>query len=355
MIKNFLLFLSKTDVDVYNKCPNSAKQTQLGFGLFVLLTGILAFCSGTYAILNMFTDFDWKTETVSFNKLGYIVAPILGSFYCLMIMAIDREVVAAKSKATAVSRLLLAIIIGVIVAIPIELKLLEGRIEKQLIENYKKENSLETVKKETAIGALKKKRDQLQNNIEFYQKEVNRWSEVMEQEVTGKVRNGRTGKAGEGPAYREARRNMDLQITNKQVAQNAYNNFIQYEYNVELKEAEKNYESQQIVQQFDLLSKFQALHQIVEEDETKSTWWMSWGIRILFILFEIIPSLIKIMTSQTEYDALLEARRRMNIQLTNARANEAMIDLKDDINGVLRSKRDTQLPYMNEIERRIMT
>lgn len=354
-MKKLLLFLSKTDIDIYNGCPQSAKNTQLGFGLFVLLTGILAFCSGTYAILNMFTDFDWKTGTLSFNKSGFVIAPLLGLFYAMMIIAIDREVVAAKSKATALSRLLLAIVIGVIVAVPIELKMLEGKIEKKLIENYKQENQGETDKKENAIGLLKEKRERLKHEINTYQDEINRWSEIMEQETAGKVKAGRTGKAGQGPAYREAERNMNLHIENKKTAQASYDDFMKYEYSVEIEEAKENYKNQQVVQQFDLLSKFQALHQIIEEDKTGSAWWMSWGIRILFVLFEIIPSLIKIMTSQTEYDAMIEARRRMNIQLTNAKANDALVNLDNDIDIILKNQSYTSLPYMNEIKKRIMT
>ncbi len=354
-MKSLLLFLSKTDKDVYHKCPRSAKNTQLAFGLFVLLTGILAFCSGTYAILNMFTDFDWETNEVSFNKQGYLIAPLLGLLYATMIIAIDREVVAAKSKGTAFVRLLLALVIGIIVAIPIELKLLEGKIEKQLITNYKTENQNETQEKKEAIEGVKTRKSVLEGDIAKAQKEINRWSEIMEQEAVGKVRNGRTGKAGTGPAYREAERNMNLHLENKRIAQKRYDDFMDNEYNGELQNANKRFEDQQIVQQFDLLSKFQALHQVIEEDKTGSTKWMSWGIRILFILFEIIPSLIKLMTSSTEYDALLEARRRMNIQFAYARANEAMSEIKSDIDLIIEDEDKIPLPYMDEIQKRIMT
>lgn len=356
-MKKLLLFLSKTDIDIYNECPKSAKNTQLAFGLFVLLTGILAFCSGTYAILNMFTDFDWETKKVSFSNSGYMFAPILGAFYALMIIAIDREVVAAKNKTTAFSRLLLAIVIGVIVAVPIELKLLEGKIEKKLIENYKLENKDESDKMRQGTNELKSKRNRLQNAIDNYQKEIDRWSEIMEQEVTGKVAAGRTNKAGEGPAYREAKRNMDLNIENKKEAQIRYNEFMNNEYKTDMTEIENTFKNQQIVQQFDLLSKFQALHEVIEDDKTGSTWWMSWGIRVLFVLFEIIPSLIKLMTSSSEYDALLEARRRMNIQLAYAFANKILSDLElpKNVKKMMDNQEDIPLPYMDEIKQRIMT
>ncbi|PTX61101.1 uncharacterized protein DUF4407 [Kordia periserrulae] len=326
-MKKLLLFLSKTDLDIYKECPQSAKDTQVGFGLFVLLTGILAFCSGTYAILNMFTEFDWKTETVTFNTSGYVIAPLLGIFYALMIIAIDREVVAAKSKTTALMRLCLAIVIGIIVAIPIELKLLEGRIEKQLIQNYKIENSNETVKKETAFRDLATKKSRLEKRVNDAQEKVDYWSKIMTEELAGR---GISKKKGEGKVYRDAKRNMQLHQNNVKNETARLTKFLETEYRDEKESIEKKFEKDQVVQQFDLLSKFQALEQIVEEDKTGSTWWMSWGIRILFVLFEIIPSLIKIMTQSTEYDSMIEARRRMNIQLINTEANRALEDLEND-------------------------
>lgn len=356
MVIQLLLFLSKTDRDIYNKCPKSAKNTQLSFGLFVLLTGLLAFFSGSYAIMNMFIDFDWRTNTTYISPFGKLLSFILGLFYAIMIVAIDREVVASKSKLAAIPRLFLAIVIGIIVAVPIELKLLEGKIEKKLIENYKSENMPEATKKENALNVLNKKKNRLENHIDHYQKEIDRWSEIMEQETSGKVRQGRTGKAGQGPAYREANRNMLLSIENKKQAQSRYDNFINNEYVVSVSSINKNYENQLIAQRFDLLSKFQALHQVIDEDKTGSAGWMSRGLTLLFVLFEIIPSLIKLMTTTTEYDVQLEARRRMNIQVAHSFANKALNDFQDEdyVEDIIEDKKLIPLPYMKEIQKRMM-
>ncbi|MFT5819256.1 MAG: hypothetical protein ACI8ZM_000479 [Crocinitomix sp.] len=362
MIK-FLLFFSKTDYAVYKNCTAYAKNMQVSLGLFVILTGILAFVSGSYAISNLFIEFDWKTNTTSFNTIGNYVTPLLGLFYAIMIMAIDREIVSAKSKSAVFFRIPLAIVIGAVVAVPIELKMLEGRIEKQLTEDYKAENSGEREIKVNTIADLDAKRFELEGKVQFYWDQVNHWSNIMQQETVGQVTSGRTGKAGQGPAYEEAMRNMELHENNRVQAQKKLDDFLKYDYDKKIADANETYASQQITQQFDLLSKYQALAKLEANDSTNAVTKMTWGITILFMLFEIIPSLIKLMTPPTEYDAIIEARRRLNIQLTNALANEGLEDLDDSGNLKIKFKEMDKRPlleekkpmyYVNDIKKRLI-
>lgn len=361
-MKKFILFLSKTDHTVYENCTVYSKNMQFSLGVFVLLTGLLAFVSGSYAISNLFIEFDWKTNTTSFHPIGKVLTPAIGLFYMIMIMAIDREIVAAKSKKAVFLRIPLAIVIGAVVAIPIELKLLEGRIEKQLIEEYKEENSNERDQKEKALSELEEKRNELNANIQSYWGKVNFWSKRMQEETVGAIVEGSTGINGQGPAYKEAERNMTLNQNNQIQAQKNYDDFMKNEYNQKIKQINSNYENQQVSQQFDLLSKYQALAKLEMNDHTNSTTKMSWGITILFMLFEIIPSLIKLMTPQTEYDAIIEARRRLNIQLTNALANEGLEELEaDDLKFVFNEmdkkpikKERKPMCYINDIKKRLI-
>jgi uncharacterized membrane protein len=361
-MKNFILFFSKTDLSVYRHCSQYAKNTQLSLGIFVILTGILAFFSGSYAISNLFVEFDWQSNTVHFNKLGYIFSPILGLFYAIMIIAIDREIVSAKDKKSVIIRIPLAIVIGLVVAVPIELEILKGRIEKQLIQEYRSENKGQYNIKQSSIASLNDKKSLLENDIKKSQVEINRWSEIMEQETAGKVRQGRTGVSGKGLAYEEAKRNMKLHIDNRKIAQNGLNNFLEYEYNQNLKQIDREYSVQQVSQQFDILSKYQALARMKEQDETGATKNIALGITILFILFETIPSLMKFLSPKTEYDAMLEARRLLNIQLTHSIANEGMEELNsgdleltfDHIDKMGNKFPRSPLYHLNQIKSRII-
>lgn len=239
---------------------------------------------------------------------------------------------------------------------------MEGRIEKQLVEDYKTENSDERNLKNQALNELEGKRSLLNEQIQFYWSEVNFWSKRMQEETVGAVVSGSTGINGQGPAYREAERNMILNQNNQAQAQKNYNDFIANEYNQKIETINSNYDNQQVTQQFDLLSKYQALAKLELNDKTNSVTKMSWGITLLFMLFEIIPSLIKLMTPQTEYDAILEARRRLNIQLTNALANEGLEELDaDNLKFVFNqmdkkplNKEKRPLYYINDIKNRLI-
>jgi len=361
-MKRFILFLSKTDNSVYKNCTAYAKNIQFSLGLFVLLTGVLAFVSGAYAISNLFVEFDWETNTISFNPVGKYLTPIFGFFYAIMIMAIDREIVSAKNKMAVIFRIPLAIIIGAVVAVPIELKIMEGKIEKQLIEDYKSENSTEREIKETQIATLESKKIDLEEKIEYYWKRVNDWSDTMEIEAVGRVIDGRTGIPGKGHAYNEALRSMRQDSLNRIQAQGMLDDFITKEYTQKLATINQNYASQQVTQQFDLLSKYQALARLEANDDTNAVFFMTWGITLLFMLFEIIPSLVKLMSPQTEYDAIIEARRRLNIQLTNALANEGLEELDaDNLKFVFNemdkrtlSKEKKPMYYVNDIKKRLI-
>lgn len=357
-----LLFLSKTDYAVYKDCTTYSKNMQISLGLFVLLTGVLALVSGSYAISNLFVEFDWRTNTVHFNPAGRFLTPALGLLYAVMIMAIDREIVSAKNKSAVFLRIPLAIVIGAVVAVPLELKILEGKIEKQLIQDYKSENSGERQIKDDAIQSLEDKKRELENRVSSYEAQVNDWSNKMQQETVGAVTNGRTGIAGKGPAYDEARRNMELHLNNQNQAQKKLDAFLKYEYEKKQASINEEYANQQVTQQFDLLSKYQALAKLEINDTTGAVTKMTWGITILLMLFEIIPSLIKLLTPSTEYDAIIEARRRLNIQLTNAMANEGLEDLdSDDLKMVFNEidKRNTTknkkpMYYIDDIKKRLI-
>jgi hypothetical protein len=359
-MERILLFLSKTDKSVYNVCSPHAKNTQQAFGLFVLLTGLLAFCSGTFACSNLFTVYDTDSGNVLLEPNAWWYASGLGLFYACLIMAIDREVVAAKNKLAVIPRLILATVIGIVVAVPIELELLEGRIEKQI----KKESSIEIQplenKKDSLIQMIRieknSKEKPILEEIKQYQEKIDDNARKMQQEAAGDPGFGLTGKGGEGPAWRNARDNKLLYQGYKQAAETRLVN-IQNDstYQKRIDKIEENFNNYKNKNrpEFDLLSKFQTLNRIIENDTSNSTEYMSWGIRLLFILFEIIPSLIKLITPSTEYDKLIEARRRINTQMINTRSNDALIEMESNIDVLVKDKNNIPLPYMKQIKENI--
>lgn len=105
-ITRILWYLSKTDRDLIVLCFDSSYKTQTAYGGFVLIVGLFAFSSASYAL----------RTTFGASKLVYLIA----LFYAVLIMLIDREIVSANHKSALMiaTRLLLATFIGLVVSVP---------------------------------------------------------------------------------------------------------------------------------------------------------------------------------------------------------------------------------------------
>ena len=125
-ISTFFLFASGADLQLLDQCPTE-KSKHIGIGGTIFFTGLFAALAAGYAL---FTVFD-----------NYYIAGALGIIWGLMIFNLDRFIVSSIRKEekpgrelwSALPRLLLAIIISLIIAKPLELKIFAKEIEPQLI------------------------------------------------------------------------------------------------------------------------------------------------------------------------------------------------------------------------------
>lgn len=311
---HILYFFSKTDAGVIQHCPVYTKNIHATFGFFVLMTGVMAFISGSYAISNMFLYEDAMTGKPQMIPGGWTYSFLLGSVYAMFIMAIDREIVSSSNRWAAVFRIPLAIIISLIVSVPVEMQIFEGKITKQLINNQIKERD-DLKKKLNDENRVFKIEDDIKSTEALRQEAIdkrNYWAESIEAEVVGRVKEDRTGKAGKGPAYDEAIMNKGLQ---EQLIIKYDNELSEKKGQLESakKERQRQFELEKVGQSYDLLSKYIALKEIKKEDKTGSAKSIGLGVLILFCLFEMIPALMKVLTPLTEYDVLVDKRRRLNI------------------------------------------
>jgi hypothetical protein len=315
-MERFFQFLSKTDPDAMNSpcCTLVARMTQTSLGVMVLLTGVLAFFSGSYAIYTAFGSHFW----------GQLIAVPLGILYSAMIIVFDREIVGAQVKKAVWIRLPLAIAIGFIVAVPLELRLLQDSIDKNLIVLSQQENKEPQDRLKTKLDALDKRKQELQGKVQHYRDEINRWNEVMENETVGRQRAGRTGIAGQGPAYREAERNRDA---NQQMLDKAEAELQKYEgeEGQARQQFQQEYNNVHVAQAHDFLARYQALESL--KNTSPGAFSISWGLRIFFILIEVFPALLKLFLPYSEYNAIVEARRRSQVQLVHAVSNKRLDDL----------------------------
>lgn len=315
-IRRFFLFLSKTDLDAINSpcCTRLARMTQTSLGVMVLITGVLAFFSGSYAIYTAFGDHFW----------GQLVAVPLGLLYCVMIIVFDREIVGAQVKQAVWIRLPLAVAIGFIVAVPLELRLLQDSIDKQLVMMSQQDNRESATRLRTKLDEMAKRKQELQGTVQHYRDEINKWNTALEAETVGRELVGRTGRAGQGPAYRDALMNRDA---NQAMLVKAEADLQKHE---ALEEKEKQalqaeYQNAHVAQAHDFLARYQALENLKNSSVGADA--ISWGLRIFFILIEVFPALLKLFLPYSEYNAIVEGRRRLKVQLVHATSNKGLDDL----------------------------
>ena len=124
----FFCFCSGASLQVLKECPIELnKYTSIGATVF--FTGILAAISGSYALYSIF------------HNAG--IAVFFGIFWGLLIFNLDRYIVASLKKngskwkelLTSLPRLLVAIVISVVIAKPLEVRIFQDRVQRQIHEN----------------------------------------------------------------------------------------------------------------------------------------------------------------------------------------------------------------------------
>ncbi len=125
-LTTFFWICSGADIAILKKCPTE-KSKYVGIGATVFFTGLFAALAGGYAMYTVF-DNAW-------------IAGVSGLIWGLLIFNLDRFIVSSMRKEgkfsrelfMALPRILLAILISVVIAKPLELKIFEKEINAELI------------------------------------------------------------------------------------------------------------------------------------------------------------------------------------------------------------------------------
>jgi hypothetical protein len=182
---------------------------QRTLGLFVLITALFAFLSSYYALTTIFGDWDEMSQTYVLAIKDSLLVGACAFLYAMMIGLIDREIVASKNKKAALLRIPLAIMIGIIVSVPIKLKVLERRIN----QNIKDEQIARMMPFKNEQDKFISETDSTINNLElqinYYTKLRSDEQKRMEAEDLGYLGTGLSGVAGQGIRFSYARTNAD--------------------------------------------------------------------------------------------------------------------------------------------------
>jgi len=225
-----LWFCAGADAQLLVRCPNSDRVKFQGLGGVVLTVGVLAFFSGSYAFYTVFSPKDATAlGEAGVHYPSMAAAAFFGLVWALIIFNIDRFIISSTGKGdgtdkitwgefvNALPRLFMALIIGVCLSKPLEIKILESEI-KSALEKEQKE-FLSTLNG-TSEGLVAQERARIREKIETLQKrlddgagaldarrlEIQQQRKALELEAEGKTG---SGAAGRGPAWRDKRDNLD--------------------------------------------------------------------------------------------------------------------------------------------------
>lgn len=298
-LQSFFWYCSGANTELLNQCPTDSSK-YVGIGATILFTGLFAALSAAYAF---FTVFD-----------SYLIASILGLVWGLMIFNLDRFIVTSMRKTSkkeefvmAIPRLILAILISIVIAKPLELKIFEKEINSELVLM---ENELKAVQKEKIIEEYAQQKstvDQeltgLKTEIKAKEQERNELRDIARQEADG---TGGSMKRNPGPIYQIKKANADqvekelqqlIQQNNPMIA----NKISQLEQLDSLQTA-----ALLAVDIKDIggpAARLEALDRLATK--SSAIWWANAFIVLLFIVIETSPIFVKLISKKGPYDHLL--------------------------------------------------
>ncbi|HEY1024461.1 MAG TPA: DUF4407 domain-containing protein [Sphingobacteriaceae bacterium] len=311
-ITDFFWFCSGTHVDTLKKYPTEYNK-YVGIGATIFFTALFAALSGGYAMYFVFAG----------SPAAVFFAFFFGIIWGLAIFNMDRYIVSSISKSgtsgkqimQATPRILLAIMIGIVISRPLELKIFDKEIRQKLKTSYLngQRSRIDTLNKTFAtkyagefakINELKGERDSLA-------KDIKQSRYVLNQEVFGDKTNQTSGIVGYG-TYAKQKESLVLQ--KEQRLEAVRSEISQMEGFINERKDLDGLASQRMfsAKQLDSLANVAgfadrnwALGQLTfKEDGTRDmdNYLAISFIGFLFILFECLPVFVKLMSNRGPYD-----------------------------------------------------
>ena len=298
-------------------------------GTTVILTAIMAFCSGGYAL---FTVFGSLTISIS---LGFIWGSIIFNLDRFFILTASQNKSSSKLQfwVGAATRLSIAILLGFIVAKPLELRLFESEIN-QKISQQRREREREESRKDQDTPDVKRI-NKINEEIDNLTREKNQASDALQkaridaiEEIKGK---GVTGKPGVGTIAKERQKNVEtieksVTFLDSRIQDllKEKNNLIKQKSILSVKTPQKKE-----WQEGSLLDRISALEALSKDDPAIAI--TNKLITLLLIIIEIAPVLVKILSKEGLYEKLLEKEiiDRMNQENLGKMAEKELSKMKE--------------------------
>ena len=314
-VTRFFWFCSGAHVGTLKKYPIEHNK-YVGIGATIFFTALFASLSGGYAMYFVFNG----------NPFAVGFAILFGLLWGLAIFNMDRYIVSSINKegttgqqiAQASPRILLAIMIGVVISRPLELKIFDKEIRQKLKTAYlkgqhRKIDTLQKTYNEKYAMELSKDND-LKKEKDSLEKDINRSRYELNQEVFGDKTNQTSGIQGYGTYAKQ--KQAVLQEKEERLKEVMGNMGTMDNYLSQRKDFEGVNSTRMFTpHELDSLSNVAgfsdrnwALGQLTyNENGTRDldTYLAISFIGYLFILFECLPVFVKLMSPKGPYDVAL--------------------------------------------------
>jgi hypothetical protein len=300
-ITSFFLICSGADTELLKKCPTETSK-YVGMGATIFFTGVFAALAAGYALYTVFDNF-W-------------IASFFGLLWGLMIFNLDRYIVSSMRKEGRFSRellmasprIILAILISIVIAKPLELKIFEKEINPELIVMEQEAYARQEVQLKSRYlpqqDSLKAERALLRNELTEKAKKRDELIRIAQEEADG---TGGSRRRNLGPIYKAKKADADkAEAELQQLTQ-------QYEERIQLLEQALATNEAQMNRDLAAMdrgklngpaARIEALSRLTQQSD--AIWWADWFIILLFIAIEISPVLVKLMSSKGPFDNLLK-------------------------------------------------
>lgn len=306
-----LLWLCKTDLYVLRAATYETRLQLTGFGLLVVLATVLSFFSMNLALGSTLL----KDEPIF---LTILVATV----YATAILFIEREIVdpAKSGWQSIVLRIVMGFIIATVVSFPVEMKILETRIDQQIRETNKDQNKdkFDDIQKieGKANARFESARKESNDRLDGLKSKMR----ILNEDLDREARNIRCLQRCEA-------KKIELQKLEQEIAAEAASLAVIFDKRISPTEAQdikrlKDEIDEQARKTTDPLSRLLALNEIGKKHPAASV--LSWMLRLFFVTLELMPVLLKMLSPKTEYQFYVDGRRALNEAKINLPINQVI-------------------------------
>ncbi len=326
-ITRFFWFCSGAHINTLKKYPIEHNK-YVGIGATIFFTALFASLSGGYA---MYFVFNGDAFAVGFAILfGLLWGTAIFNMDRYIVSSINKEGSTNQQILQASPRILLAIMIGIVISRPLELKIFDKEIRQKLKLSYlkgqhRKIDTLEKTYNQKYAMEMGKNTD-LKKEKDSLEKDINRSRFLLNQEVFGDKTNQTSGITGYGTYAKQKQTVLEEKearlktVTDNQGQLDAYLSHRKDYEGLNSTRLFNDHQLDSLANVAGFADRNWALGQLsYNENGTRDldTYMAISFIGYLFILFECLPVFVKLMSPKGPYDTAIAKTAEANLYMAD--------------------------------------